>query len=151
MPKTPSIGSKAPAFSLKDENGESVELAQVLTQGPVVLIFYPGDLTPGCTIQLCAIRDEWSDFKDRGIQVFGINPGNAESHQAFTNKHHFPFRLLIDENRNVSKSYGAEQDLLIAKIVRRTVVGISKDGKIIYYKTGMPKNADILKAIKSAT
>lgn len=149
MAKSPNIGSKAPIFTLLDEKGESISLANALKQGSVVLIFYPGDMTPGCTIQLCSIRDEWSDFKDLGIQILGINPGNTDSHKAFTAKYHFPFPLLIDENRAVAKSYGAEQDLLIAKIVKRTVIGISQEGKIIYYKHGMPKNAEILKAMKS--
>jgi len=146
MRKSPGIGSKAPAFSLKDQNGEVVSFDLALSTVPTVLIFYPGDQTPGCTIQLCAIRDDWKDFEKAGIRVYGINPSDAESHTAFVKKHGFPFPLLVDDNRNVARAYGAEQDLLIAKIVRRTVVGIGKDGKIVYYRQGLPRNNEILKA-----
>ncbi|MCE9586012.1 peroxiredoxin [Candidatus Uhrbacteria bacterium] len=149
MGKNLGIGSKAPAFSLKDQNGEAVTLNLILSTGPAVLIFYPGDQTPGCTIQLCAIRDDWSDFEKAGIRVFGINPSDAESHSAFAKKHDFPFPLLVDEGRKVARAYGAEQDLLIAKVVRRTVVGIGQDGKILYYRQGLPRTNEILKAFKN--
>jgi len=119
----------------------------MLNNGPVVLIFYPGDQTPGCTIQLCAIRDDWSDFQKAGIQVLGINPSGPDSHKSFIKKYNFPFPLLVDEGRKVAKAYGAEQDMLIAKIVRRTVVAIDTEGRIIYYRQGLPKNSEILKAI----
>lgn len=148
MGKTPGIGSKAPAFSLKNQNGETVSLESALSTGPVVLIFYPGDQTPGCTIQLCAIRDDWNDFEKAGIRVFGINPSDESSHAAFSKKHEFPFPLLVDEDRKVAKAYDAEQDLLIAKIVRRTVVGINQEGRIIYYRQGLPRTNEILKAFK---
>lgn len=148
MAKNIGIGSKAPTFSLKDQNGVTINLGDALSTGPVALFFYPGDQTPGCTIQLCAIRDDWSEFTKAGIHVYGINPANADSHAAFANKHDFPFPLLVDENRKVAKAYDAEQDLLITKIVKRTVVGIAKDGDIIYYRQGLPKNTEILKAFK---
>jgi peroxiredoxin Q/BCP len=149
MGKDLGIGSKAPAFALKNQNGETVNLESILEQGPVALVFYPGDLTPGCTIQLCAIRDDWEEFQKAGVQVFGVNPANTDSHKRFTEKHRLPFPLLVDENRKVTKIYGAEQDLLITKIVRRTVVGIDRDGRIIYYRQGMPRNTEILKAFKT--
>lgn len=137
-------------FTLKDQNGESVSLELILSTGPAVLIFYPGDQTPGCTIQLCSIRDDWNDFQKAGIQVFGINPSDAGSHAAFAKKHEFPFPLLVDEGRKVARAYGAEQDLLIAKVIRRTVVGIGQDGKIVYYRQGLPRTNEILKAFKQA-
>lgn len=148
MGKILGIGSKAPAFSLKDQNGNTVALNLALSTGPVVLIFYPGDLTPGCTIQLCAIRDDWKEFEKEGIHVLGINPSGAESHAAFVKKHGFPFPLLIDTDRKIARAFGAEQDLLIAKVVRRTVVGIGQDGKIAYYRQGLPRTSEILKALK---
>lgn len=148
MAKNFGIGNKAPVFTLKDQNGQIISLEEALSTGPVALFFYPGDQTPGCTIQLCAIRDDWNDFIKAGIHVYGINPADAKSHTAFIKKHDFPFPLLIDENRKVTKAYDAEQDLFITKIVKRTVVGIAKDGHIIYYRQGMPKNTEIIKAFK---
>lgn len=149
MAKSPGVGSKAPIFTLKNQDGEPVNLEQALSTGPVVLIFYPGDLTPGCTIQLCSIRDDWSQFEKNNIHVFGINPGDAASHKTFVDRHTLPFPLLVDEGRKVAKRYGAEQDLLIAKIVKRTVVGIDQNGRIVYERQGMPRNSEILKAFKA--
>jgi peroxiredoxin Q/BCP len=151
MGKSPNVGSKAPAFALQDQNGQTISLESMLSTGPVVLIFYPGDQTPGCTIQLCAIRDDWNDFEKVGIQVFGINPSDASSHAAFAKKHDFPFPLLVDKDRKVAQAYGAEQNILITKIVRRTVIGIGTDGRIVFYRHGLPRTGEILKAMQSAT
>jgi peroxiredoxin Q/BCP len=151
MGKIPNVGSKAPAFSLQDQEGKTITLDSALSTGPVVLIFYPGDQTPGCTIQLCAIRDDWNDFEKVGIHVFGINPSDTSSHAAFAKKHDLPFPLLVDKDRRVAHAYGAEQNILITKIVRRTVVGIDTDGRIILYRQGLPRTNEILKAMQPAT
>ncbi len=148
MKKPLHIADPAPLFELKDAAGETIRLADALPLGPVVLIFYPGDRTPGCTVQLCAIRDEWQDFRDLGLQVFGINHADAASHRAFSAAHRFPFPLLVDEDKAVSKAYGAIRSLLGIQVIRRTVVGISKDGVVRYLRAGLPKNAEILKAMK---
>lgn len=141
-------GSKAPAFSLKDEKGETVTLKALLEISPVVLIFYPGDMTPGCTMQLCAIRDDWADFEKSNIRVFGVNQADSGSHVAFKEAYHFPFPLLIDTGKKVSAAYGAIRKFFKIEIIKRTVVGISTDGTIVYYRHGIPKNSDILKAFK---
>ncbi|HEU0050580.1 MAG TPA: peroxiredoxin [Patescibacteria group bacterium] len=142
------IGQKAPDFSLKNEQGEVVQLSHFEGKQPVVLFFYPGDLTPGCTLQLCAVRDDWQKFEDLGIAVFGINHANAESHQKFIKKYSFPFPLLIDPGKKISMLYGAIRDIFRVQVIRRTVVGIDKQGTIRYQKRGMPKNSEILKAMQ---
>lgn len=141
------VGSKAPAFSLHDEQGKTISLKELLGSTPIVLIFYPGDMTPGCTMQLCAIRDEWEDFKKANIQVFGINHADSKSHTTFKETYHFPFPLLIDTGKKVSTSYGAIRKFFKTEIIKRTVIGIDATGTIIYLKHGMPKNSDILKAV----
>lgn len=141
------IGRKAPLFTLKDERGTSVALKDFRNQKNVVLIFYPGDMTPGCTMQLCDIRDDWKKFTTRDTVVFGVNQADAASHTKFTKAHRFPFPLLVDKDRKVSAKYGATRLYFKATIIRRTVVVIDKEGTIVYLRRGMPKNADILKAI----
>ncbi len=148
MKKIPEVGGQAPSFELKTDEGKTVRLSDALQVGPVILIFYPGDRTPGCTIQLCAVRDEWQDFRDFGLQVFGINHADAASHRAFSAAHRFPFPLLVDEKKTVSKTYGAIRSILGIQVIRRTVVGISEDGIIRYIRAGLPKNAEILKAMR---
>ncbi|MCW1892258.1 MAG: peroxiredoxin [Candidatus Uhrbacteria bacterium] len=141
------VGSRAPMFTLKDAKGNTVSLRELIATKPVLLFFYPGDMTPGCTMQLCAIRDEWEAFKKADVHIFGVNHANAQSHTAFSDAYHFPFHLLIDEGKKVSTQYGAIRKFFKTLIIKRTVVGIAKDGTIFYYKAGMPKNADILKAL----
>lgn len=145
-PPSVAIHNQAPDFSLKDQDGKNVSLSDFKGK-TVVLIFYPGDMTPGCTMQLCAIRDDWSKFEKAGAVVFGINHGDAASHTAFAKKHSYPFPLLVDRDKKVSTLYGAIRSFLRLKLIQRTVVVIDPTGRITYYKHGMPKNADIFKAI----
>jgi peroxiredoxin Q/BCP len=134
-------------FTLKDAKGVTVALNDLLITKPVLLFFYPGDMTPGCTMQLCAIRDEWEAFKKADVHVFGVNHASAESHTAFADAYHFPFPLLIDEGKKVSNQYGAIRKFFKTAVIKRTVVGIGKDGIIFFYKHGMPKDSEILKAV----
>jgi peroxiredoxin len=97
-----SVGDKAPAFSLRDQNGNLVTLEEFKTRKNVVLVFYPGDNTPGCTKQLCAIRDRFELFADNDTVVFGINPQDPASHKKFIIKRSLPFPLLVDGDRKVS-------------------------------------------------
>ncbi len=148
-PSSPSVGDRAPQFTLKDHSGKKVALADFKGKKNVVLVFYPGDMTPGCTMQLCAIRDDWSKFKRKDTVVFGINHGDEESHKGFIKKYGFPFSLLIDSQKRVSAKYGAVKPFFKTRIIKRTVAVVDKDGKIVYLKRGMPKDTEILKAIPS--
>jgi len=150
MPNTSSlsIGDRAPRFTLLNEEGKKVALHDFAGKKNVILIFYPGDMTPGCTLQLCAIRSDYKKFTAAHTVVFGVNHANAESHANFSAKHRFPFPLLIDSGKRTSAKYDAVKPFFKTMIIKRTVVGIGKDGKIFYYKRGMPRNAEILKAIK---
>lgn len=150
MTATPSlaVGSRAPLFTLKDERGRDVSLSDFKDKKNVVLVFYPGDLTPGCTMQLSSIRDNFSKFAAGDAAVFGVNHADAESHAAFVKKCALPFSLLSDTGRKVSAKYGATKKFFKTTIIKRTIAVVGKDGKIAYYKHGMPKDAEILKAIK---
>lgn len=141
------VGDKAPNFTLKSQDGHDISLSDYTGKKPVVLVFYPGDMTPGCTIQLCSIRDDWSKFEKAGAVVLGINHADAESHQKFISKYHFPFPLLIDTDKKISKKYGAIKKLFSATVIKRTVIAVDKDGIIRFSRHGMPKDAEILKAL----
>lgn len=141
-------GDVAPSFRLTDDQGTEFSLSQFKDLHPVVLIFYPGDMTPGCTMQLCSIRDEWKAFKDAGIQVFGINGGSSDSHKKFKEIHKLPFPLLVDTQKKVADAFDALFSFFGIKIIRRTVIGIDKSGTVRYMKRGMPKTSDILKSMQ---
>jgi len=132
------VGSAAPDFTLQDDAGKTLTLSNLRGRS-VVLIFYPGDETPGCTKQLCQFRDDWSEAMARGVEVLGINPGNTESHSKFRSKFHFQFPLLVDRGQKVAALYHCN-----GIIVKRTVYLIGPDGKIRFAKRGMPPPADVL-------
>ncbi len=127
-------GKKAPAFTLKDQDGKSVRLED-FTGKPVVLYFYPKDDTPGCTTQACAIRDNWSDFKKKGIVVLGVSPDDPESHTKFAGKYDLPFTLLADAGHKISEKYGVwkEKSMYGRKYfgIERSTFVIGPDGKVV--------------------
>jgi thioredoxin-dependent peroxiredoxin len=132
------VGTKAPNFTLPDDSGHSVKLS-ALRGKSVVLVFYPGDDTPGCTKQLCQFRDDWSEALSRGIEVFGVNPGSEQSHEKFRKKFSFPFPLLVDQGQKVATLYHAN-----GIIVKRTVYRIGPDGVIRFARRGMPSPREVL-------
>ena len=98
------VGAAAPDFSLRDDSGRTVSLSALRGRN-VVLVFYPGDDTPGCTKQLCQFRDDWSQATARGVEVFGVNPQSARQPRAISaKKFQFPFPLLVDERQKVAEA-----------------------------------------------
>ncbi len=134
-----SIGDSAPDFSMPDENGQIHTLSKYRGQR-VVVYFYPKDDTPGCTKEACGIRDNYSDFTDNQIVVFGVSYDNASSHRKFKKKFDIPFHLLTDKDKSVSKAYGSDGIFFPS---RKTYL-ISEDGTIlkIYDKVDVLNHAD---------
>ncbi len=134
-------GTPAPDFTLSDDSGRAITLS-ALRGKAVVLVFYPGDDTPGCTKQLCQFRDDWSQARSRGVEVFGVNPQGQRSHTKFREKFHFPFPLLMDPGQKVAELYHAN-----GIIVKRTVYAIGGDGKIRFARRGMPPPSEVLQSL----
>ncbi len=85
-------GQRAPSFSLPDQGGRIVSLADFAGR-TVVLYFYPEDDTPGCTVQACEFRDAWGELEAAGAVVLGISPDDPASHERFRRKRRLPFTL----------------------------------------------------------
>ena len=100
-------GDKAPDFELGDENGVPVRLSGLLSEGPIILYFYPKDFTSVCTRQACMVRDSHERIEAAGLRVIGINSEKSEKHDRFRKHHALPFRLLVDPHREVARSYEA--------------------------------------------
>lgn len=99
------VGDKAPEFDIKDQNGKVHKIADY--QGKkIILYFYPKDLTPGCTVQSCDLRDNYESLKADGFEVIGVSADDEAKHQKFIAKHKLPFNLLADTNREVLNKYG---------------------------------------------
>jgi thioredoxin-dependent peroxiredoxin len=129
----PSVGTKAPDFTLLDQDGKPHTLSSY--QGhPVLIYFYPKDDTPGCTKQACAIRDAEPDFSDLNTIVLGISPDTVEKHKKFSEKYHLPFTLLADPEHTVLKAYGVwgKKKFMGREYegVSRTSFLVAKDGTI---------------------
>jgi len=136
-----SVGTKAPEFSAKDENGNLVSLSALKGRN-VVVVFYPGDDTAVCTKQLCEFRDSWASVTSKNTVVFGVNPAQAGRHDKFRKKYSLPFPLLVDEGQKIAQAYNSS----FSFAPRRTVYLIGPDGTIRYARRGKPSPADVLAA-----
>ena len=141
------IGTPAPPFNMLDNTGALVSSDHLLGKKPFVLVFYPADFTAVCTAQLCALRDQYQTFADRGIEVFGVNPFNWDTHRKFAAQHRFPFRILFDPHCKYANRYHAV--LIPSFINKRLVYGVGTDGTICFAKGGKPPVSDILKAFST--
>lgn len=100
-----SIGDKAPAFEVPDQDGKARSLSEFKGK-TVLLYFYPKDDTPGCTKEACTIRDSWGAFKKAGVVVLGVSVDTVAKHRKFADKYELPFTLLSDEGKEIVKAYG---------------------------------------------
>lgn len=125
----PAVGSTAPEFSLPDQAGRTVRLADYRGRW-VVLYFYPKDDTPGCTEQACTFRDDQAALTLLGAQVIGVSLDDVASHAAFAKKYSLPFPLLADTDARVAASYGAVANVVVAKFARRYTFLIDPQGRI---------------------
>ena len=122
------VGDRAPDFTLPATGGGDVTLSSYLGR-PVVLVFYPGDNTPVCTLQLNSYNDDLSEFEDVGAQILGISPQDIASHEAFAAKHGFSFPLLSDGDKAVGTAYGVPGPI---GFYRRSVFVVDRDGTVCY-------------------
>jgi thioredoxin-dependent peroxiredoxin len=99
------IGDKAPDFSVNDQDGNPVKLSRFLGK-KVVLYFYPKDMTPGCTLEACNLRDNYQSMTQRGYEILGVSTDNEKTHRKFIEKERLPFRLLADTEKAIHQSYG---------------------------------------------
>ncbi|MFT4176896.1 MAG: peroxiredoxin [Luteolibacter sp.] len=133
----PEIGSSAPDFSAplvggSYRDGEMLTLSG-LRGRPVVLVFYPKDSTPGCTMQACALRDGWEELREKAA-IFGVSVDSEKSHRRFIDKHRLPYPLIADVDHGIVEAYGVwvQKSMFGKKYmgIERTTVVIGPDGKI---------------------
>jgi peroxiredoxin Q/BCP len=124
-------GDKAPAIESVDEKGEKITLEEYRGK-KVVLYFYPRDNTPGCTAEACDLRDNYSQFTEKGFEIIGVSADSQNSHMKFKTKYDLPFRLISDVAKKVLQAYGAwGEKLMYGKsymgILRKTFI-INEEG-----------------------
>ncbi len=146
------MGDVAPDFTLPATGGRTLTLSDLRGQ-PVVLIFYPGDNTPVCTLQLNSYNDDLSAFEDVGAQILGISPQGVESHEAFAAEHGFSFPLLADTDKQVGEVYGVLGPI---GFYRRSVFVVDGGGTVRYAHRAMAgltyrKTDELVAAVAEAT
>ncbi|MDT5387125.1 MAG: thioredoxin-dependent peroxiredoxin [Mycobacterium sp.] len=127
------VGDKAPAFSLPDADGKTVELSDFKGR-KVVVYFYPAASTPGCTKQACDFRDNLAQLNEAGLDVIGISPDKPEKLAKFRDAESLTFPLLSDPDRSVLTAWGTfgEKTMYgktVHGVIRSTFV-VDEKGKI---------------------
>jgi len=147
-------GDQAPAFTSKDQNGNSISLEQFKGK-KVVLYFYPKDSTPGCTAEACDFRDNYQSLAAKGIEVLGVSIDDEKSHQKFITKHSLPFTLVADTGKQIVEAYGVwgEKSMYGKKYMgtNRTTFVIDEEGTIRHIITKVDTKsptAQVLELIK---
>lgn len=123
------VGDLAPDFSLADQAG-TVHTLSAYHGKKVALCFYPKDDTPGCTAQMCSLRDGWSELQAVGVVVFGINFDSQAKHAQFAKQQGLSFPILSDADKKVGNAYGVKQWGL--PIPKRITFLVSGEGKITH-------------------
>jgi len=122
------VGDKAPDFTLPDQDGKPVALAEALRTGPVILAFYPKAFTPGCTKQNSNFRDKYAEVEQKGAQVFGVSVDSVETQKKFKAEYKLPYPLLSDEGGKVAKLYSGT--IPVVGLANRANFVIGQDGTI---------------------
>ncbi|MXX05264.1 MAG: thioredoxin-dependent thiol peroxidase [Gammaproteobacteria bacterium] len=129
-------GDAAPAFSLADQEGNTVSLADFAGKSRVVLYFYPKAMTPGCTVQAQGLRDSSGGLAERDAVAIGVSPDPVKRLKKFEEKEELNFTLLADEDHAVARAYGVWG---LKKYMGREYMGvhrvtfvIDKDGSIAH-------------------
>ena len=129
-------GDTAPAFSLADQEGNTVSLADFAGKSRVVLYFYPKAMTPGCTVQAQGLRDSAAGLAARDAVAIGVSPDPVKRLKKFEEKEELNFTLLADEDHAIAEAYGVWG---LKKFMGREYMGVNrvtfvidKDGTIAH-------------------
>jgi peroxiredoxin Q/BCP len=140
------VGTQAPDFDLPATGGQQVKLSAFKGKN-LIIVFYPKDQTPGCTQQLCALRDDTAMFRQLNTEFIASNPDSVESHERFAKAQGYQFPILVDAERSMAKAYHALKE--DGKGIQRTVYILDQDGIIRYAKQGLPSDAELADAIRA--
>ena len=100
------IGSPAPSISVLNQDGETLELGSLLSDGLALIFFYPKAHTPGCTLQACSLRNDYTQLKGRGVTIFGASSDGRDSQKSFKEKFKLPYTLIADKSGALAKAFG---------------------------------------------
>ena len=139
------IGTKAPEFSLPDENGEIRNLSDYKGK-KLILYFYPRDNTPGCTKQACGFADLYPQFSEKDVEIVGISKDSVASHKKFKEKYSLPFTILSDTELQTIQAYDVWKE---KKLYGKTSMGIVRTTYLIDENGVIIKAMDKVKAAEN--
>ncbi len=140
------VGAEAPDITAKTGSGKEFRLSRQRKTSRVMLVFYPKDFTPGCTTQLANVQRSLTDMRGANVEPFGISADDAESHQQFCDAYQLEFDLLVDENLEAARAYGAVKP---EGGILRSVFVVGQDGKIFFAQEGAPSWQEVLAGISA--
>lgn len=138
-------GTKAPEFSLPDENGEIRNLSDYKGK-KLILYFYPKDNTPGCTKQACGFGELYPQFGEKGVEIIGISKDSVASHKKFKEKYSLPFTILSDTELKTIQAYDVWKE---KKLYGKTSMGIVRTTYLLDENGVIIKAMDKVKAAEN--
>ena len=138
-------GTKAPEFSLPDENGEIRNLSDYKGK-KLILYFYPRDNTPGCTKQACGFANLYPQFSEKDVEIIGISKDSVASHKKFKEKYSLPFTILSDTELKIIQAYDVWKE---KKLYGKTSMGIVRTTYLIDENGVIIKAMDKVKAAEN--
>lgn len=141
-------GQPAPVFNLKDQNGQSHQLADYKGQW-LVLYFYPKDGTSGCTVEANAFKDNYEKLKAMNTEVLGISLDDAESHRKFIAEHDLPFNLLVDSDKVMSRAYGVDGGAAFFSYAKRQTFIVNPEGVIVKHFEAVDPDTHVDEVLKA--
>ncbi|MCU1659580.1 MAG: Alkyl hydroperoxide reductase subunit C-like protein [Pseudonocardiales bacterium] len=142
------VGDEVPEFELLDQDGAPRSLSKLLTDGPIVLFFYPAAMTPGCTKEACHFRDLGAEFAAAGVQRVGISRDPVARQKEFADKNAFDYPLLSDADGAVATMFGVARGRIGERLgvaVKRWTFAIGTDRRVvaaIHSELNMDRHAD---------
>ena len=138
-------GTKAPEFSLPDENGEIRNLSDYKGK-KLILYFYPRDNTPGCTKQACGFANLSPQFSEKDVEIIGISKDSVASHKKFKEKYSLLFTILSDTELKTIQAYDVWKE---KKLYGKTSMGIVRTTYLIDENGVIIKAMDKVKAAEN--
>jgi peroxiredoxin len=129
------VGSKAPDFTLVNQDRENVTLSHELRHGPVVLAFFPGAFSGTCTKEMCSFRDTMGNFRNVNAKVLGVSTDTFFTLKAWGDQQHFGFPLLSDYNKEAINAFGVvNPDMIGLKNIAKRAVFVIDTGGVVRYR-----------------
>ena len=161
--KTLSIGDKIPLFKATADDGSTWDVSKFIGKDYIVIYFFPGAMTSGCTKEACSYRDHLKDLSSANAIVVGISGDKIENLKLFREADSLNFPLLSDEKGNIAKSFGVpigegasfnstvggiERELVRDITIKRWTFIVGKDGKIFYKNEAVNPEKDSEEVLK---